>query len=166
MVQRLLDFSRVARLDYEFEPLDTTAVVRGVVETLGFHIREKGIEVSVGDLPGCVGDRVQVEAVFRNLVDNAVKYMGDGPRRAIEVGSRREGGETVFFVRDSGMGMTPEQAAKAFLPFHRFRVDAAPGEGIGLSYVRKIVERHGGRIWCASAEGLGTTFSFTLGQAE
>ncbi|MFN2378187.1 MAG: ATP-binding protein [Candidatus Binatia bacterium] len=162
MVQRLLDFSRVARLDYEFEKLDVGALVAGVVEGLGFHAREKGIEVSVGPLPDAVGDRVQVEAVFRNLVDNAVKYMGDGQRRTIEIGARAEGGQTVYFVRDTGMGMTPEQVGKAFLPFRRFRTDAAPGEGIGLSYVRKIVERHGGRIWCDSIEGEGTTFSFTL----
>lgn len=162
MVQRLLDFSRVARLDYEFEQLDIGNLARVVVDSLGFQTREKNIDVVLNDLPDAVGDRVQVEAVFRNLVDNAIKYMGDGPRRAIELGSRLDTGETVFFVRDTGMGMTAEQCGKAFLPFRRFRTDAAPGEGIGLSYVRKIVERHGGRIWCDSVEGEGTTFSFTL----
>ena len=162
MVQRLLDFSRVARLDYEFENLDIGALVRGIVDSLGFHLREKGIELTIAELPDTLGDRVQVEAVFRNLVDNAIKYMGDGPRRSIEIGAGSTGGPTVYFVRDTGMGMTPEQCGKAFLPFRRFRTDAAPGEGIGLSYVRKIVERHGGRIWCDSVEGEGTTFSFTL----
>lgn len=165
MVQRLLDFSRVARLDYEIEPLDMNTLAREVVDSLGFHAREKGIEVRIAHLPDAVGDRVQVEAVFRNLVDNAIKYMGDGERRRIEVGCRASGGETIWFVRDTGVGMTAEQCAKAFLPFRRFRTDAAPGEGIGLSYVRKIVERHGGRIWVESAEGEGTTFSFTLGGA-
>jgi signal transduction histidine kinase len=163
MVQRLLDFSRIARLDYELEPLDMAAIAREVVDSLAFHAQARGIDLLIGDLPPAQGDRVQVEAVFRNLVDNAIKYMGDGPRRTIEVGSRRDGAETVYFVRDTGMGMTNEQCGKAFLPFRRFRADAAPGEGIGLSYVRKIVERHGGRIWCESVEGEGTTFLFTLG---
>ncbi len=163
MVQRLLDFSRVARLEYEFEDLDIAGLVRGVVDSLAYHAQARSIDLVIGQLPRAVGDRVQVEAVFRNLVDNAIKYMGDGPRRAIEIGSRSEGEETVYFVRDTGMGMTAEQCGKAFLPFRRFRTDAAPGEGIGLSYVRKIVERHGGRIWCESVEGEGTTFSFTLG---
>jgi signal transduction histidine kinase len=162
MVQRLLDFSRVARLDYEFEELDIEGLVRGVADSLAFHAQAKGIELVVGRLPRAIGDRVQVEAVFRNLVDNAIKYMGDGPRRRIEIGSRCEEGETIYVVHDTGMGMTSEQCHKAFLPFRRFRADAAPGEGIGLSYVRKIVERHGGRIWCESVEGEGTTFSFTL----
>ncbi|MBI5505566.1 MAG: GAF domain-containing sensor histidine kinase [Deltaproteobacteria bacterium] len=162
MVQRLLDFSRVARLDYHFEMLEMTQLARGVLDTLGFQIKERGIDATLGVLPDVIGDRIQVEAVFRNLVDNAIKYMGSGERRAIEIGSRTEGDAVVFFVRDTGMGMTQDQAAKAFLPFRRFRVDAAPGEGIGLSYVRKIVERHGGRIWCESAEGVGSTFFFTL----
>lgn len=162
MVQRLLDYSRVARLDYEFEDLDMNALVRGVVESLAFHADASGIRLIVADLPHTVGDRVQVEAIFRNLVDNAIKYMGDGHERTIEIGSRREGDDTVFYVRDTGMGMTMEQCGKAFLPFRRFRADAAPGEGIGLSYVRKIVDRHGGRIWCESVEGVGTTFNFIL----
>jgi signal transduction histidine kinase len=162
MVQRLLDFSRVARLDYQFEPLEMPKLVRGIVDSLGFHAREKGIAIEIGELPDAVGDRVQVESVIRNLVDNAVKYMGDGPRREIAIGGRQGADGTVYFVRDTGMGMSAEQCGKAFLPFRRFRVDAAPGEGIGLSYVRKIVERHGGRIWCDSVEGQGTTFSFTL----
>ena len=163
MVQRLLDFSRVARLDYHFEMLEMTQLARGVLDTLGFQIKERAIEATLQVLPDVVGDRVQVEAVFRNLVDNAIKYMGSGATRTIEIGSKADGGTTVFFVRDTGMGMTQDQATKAFLPFRRFRVDAAPGEGIGLSYVRKIVERHGGRIWCESAEGVGSTFFFTLG---
>jgi len=162
MVQRLLDFSRIARLEYHFEPLEMPRLVRDVVDSLGFQTTERKIRVTVGELPDTNGDRVQLEVVFRNLVDNAVKYMGDGAKREIEIGSRKESGETVYYVRDSGMGMSAEQCGKAFLPFRRFRADAAPGEGIGLSFVRKIVERHGGRIWCESSEGVGTSFLFTL----
>ena len=162
MVQRLLDFSRIARLEYHFEPLEMARLVGDVVDSLGYQMTERNIEVSVGALPDTVGDRVQLEVVFRNLVDNAVKYMGDGKRRKIEIGSRQEAGETVYYVRDTGMGMNAEQCHKAFLPFRRFRADSAPGEGIGLSFVRKIVERHGGRIWCESTEGVGTLFLFTL----
>jgi len=162
MVQRLLDFSRVARLDYHFEELDMDVLVHEIVASLGFQLREKEIDITIGALPATRGDRVQVESVVRNLVDNAIKYMGDGPVRRIEIDSTTDSGQTVWRVRDTGMGMTPEQSSKAFLPFKRFRVDAAPGEGIGLSYVRKIVEKHGGTIWCDSVEGEGTTFSFTL----
>jgi signal transduction histidine kinase len=163
MVQRLLDFSRVARLDYQFEEVDLRALVDVVFSSLRFQLEEKGIEIEILDLPWVLGDRVQLEAVFGNLVDNAIKYMGGGDRRRIAVGSVEKGKERIFFVRDTGIGMTPDQVAKAFLPFRRFHADAAPGEGIGLSYVRKIVERHGGRIWCESEQGVGTTFCFTIG---
>jgi signal transduction histidine kinase len=70
----------------------------------------------------------------------------------------------VYYVRDTGVGMTADQIPRAFLPFQRFHAEAAPGDGIGLPHVRKIVERHGGRIWCESEPGVGTTFFFTLGQ--
>ncbi len=162
MVQRLLDYSRAARATYSFEKVDLDRVVRGVIRALGYQIKKADIRVEVGKLPVVTADREQLEAVFGNLVDNAVKYMGDGPTRTISIGCQ-EGTEPVLFVRDTGIGMTPQEVAKAFLPFQRFRRDAAPGDGIGLSHVRKIIERHGGRIWCESERGVGTTFYFTLG---
>ena len=116
----------------------------------------------MADLPSVTGDRVQLEALFGNLVDNAIKYMGKGEDRTIVVGCQ-PGPEPIYFVRDSGVGMSPDEMSKAFLPFQRFHSDAAPGDGIGLPHVRKIVERHGGRIWCESEKGTGTTFYFTLG---
>ncbi len=166
MVQRLLDFSRVARMDYKFEPLELSSLVRGVVESLGYQISERGIAVELEDLPDVVGDHVMLESVFRNLIDNAIKYMGDGELKAIRVGCYSEDGAPVYFVEDTGVGMDHDQVSKAFLPFRRFRTDAAPGEGIGLPYVRKIVERHGGRVWCESDPGVGTTFFFTLATGE
>ncbi len=165
MVQRLLDFSRVARMDYNFEQVDLAALANDVVHGFGFQVGDAEIEVSVDELPVARGDRVSLEAVFRNLVDNAVKYMGNGERRKIRIGCR-EGEEALFYVKDTGVGMTPDQVAKAFLPFRRFHGDAAPGDGIGLPYVRKIIERHGGTIWCESEQGVGSTFFFTLGAAE
>lgn len=166
MVQRLLDFSRVARLAYKFENLDLDEIASVVVTSLGFQLETSGIEVEVGSLGNAVGDRVQLEAVFGNLVDNAIKYIGKREPRRIEIGVDEIDGQRAWFVKDTGIGMTADQVGKAFLPFQRFRTDAAPGEGIGLSYVLKIVERHGGRIWCESQEGQGTTFYFTLGVLE
>ena len=162
MVQRLLDFSRAARAAYSFERVELTDLAAGVVRSLKHQIDRKAIVVDIADLPIVTGDRVQLEAVFGNLVDNAVKYMGDSSERKIEIGSERRSGRTVFFVSDTGSGMTPAEVSKAFMPFRRFHGGAVPGEGIGLSHVRKIVERHDGRIWCESQKGVGTTFHFTL----
>ena len=90
--------------------------------------------------------------------------MSEEGERRITVGCE-SGEEPVYFVRDTGKGMAEDQVMKAFLPFQRFHTQAAPGDGIGLPHVRKIIERHGGRIWCESEKGVGTTFFFTLGQA-
>ena len=164
MVQRLLEYSRAARGAYSIEKVELSKLVPGVIRSLGYQIKKQEIDVTVGDLPSISGDRVQLEAVFGNLVDNAIKYLGDGGERKIEVGFQ-DGEEPIYFVRDTGIGMTDDEVAKAFLPFQRFNRQAAPGDGIGLPHVRKIIDRHGGRIWCESCKGEGTTFFFTFGTA-
>lgn len=164
MVQRLLEFSRSARGAFTFEKVELDQLVQGCARSLRYQMVKNGIEVEVGPLPTVTGDRVQIEAVFGNLIDNAIKYMGDGDNKRIELGCQKDGDERIYFVRDSGVGMTADQVSKAFLPFQRFHGDAAPGDGIGLPHVRKIVERHNGRIWCESAVGVGSTFYFTLGK--
>lgn len=164
MVQRLLEFSRSARGTYSFEEVDLGPLAQGVVRSLRYQITKNNIEVEIGPLPSITGDQVQVEAVFGNLVDNAIKYMGEGDGKRIEIGCLKDGDERVYFVKDTGVGMTQDQVGKAFLPFQRFHGDAAPGDGIGLPHVRKIVERHGGRIWCESSVDEGSTFFFTLGK--
>ncbi len=164
MVQRLLEYSRSARGAYSFEKIELESLVPGVIRSLGYQISKQEIEVVVGELPAVSGDRVQLEAVFGNLVDIAIKYMSEEGERSITVGCE-SGEEPVYYVRDTGKGMAEDQVAKAFLPFQRFHTQAAPGDGIGLPHVRKIIERHGGRIWCESEKGVGTTFFFTLGDA-
>ena len=166
MVQRLMEFSRSARGTYAFESIELGRLVQGVVRSLRYQITKKEIDIRVGLMPNVRGDRVQLEALFSNLVDNAIKYMGEGELKEIHIGCQGGSEDPVYFVRDTGVGMTADQIPRAFLPFQRFHTDAAPGDGIGLPHVRKIVERHGGRIWCESAPGAGTTFFFTLGQQQ
>jgi len=166
MVQRLMEFSRSARGTYAFEAIELGRLVQGVVRSLRYQITKKEIDIRVGLMPNVRGDRVQLEALFSNLVDNAIKYMGEGDLKEIHIGCQGGGEDPVYFVRDTGVGMTADQLQRAFLPFQRFHTDAAPGDGIGLPHVRKIVERHGGRIWAESEPGGGTTFFFTLGQQQ
>jgi signal transduction histidine kinase len=163
MVQRLLEFSRSARGTYAMENIELGKLVQGVVRSLRYQITKKEIDVRIGLLPGVRGDRVQLEALFSNLVDNAIKYMGEGETKEIHIGCQPTDGEMVYYVRDTGIGMSADQIPRAFLPFQRFHAEAAPGDGIGLAHVRKIVERHGGRIWCESEQGAGAIFFFTLG---
>ena len=125
--------------------------------------RKRGITVIIPDtLPVISGDRPRLLQVMTNLIDNAVRFMGDPQGPCIEIGMRDDAGTPVFFVRDSGMGIKKENLPRVFGLFERFNPDI-PGTGIGLATVKRIIEAHGGRIWVESeGEGKGTTFKFTL----
>jgi signal transduction histidine kinase len=100
--------------------------------------------------------------VFSNLIGNSVKYLKPGRPGHIEIGGEREGREAHCWVRDNGAGLPASAKTRLFQVFQRFHPDLAPGEGMGLAIVRRVVERHGGRIWAEGEEGVGSTFHFTL----
>ncbi|NQU20134.1 MAG: GHKL domain-containing protein, partial [Candidatus Nealsonbacteria bacterium] len=107
-------------------------------------------------------DRRRLLEVLQNLIDNAVKYMGDQPRPRIEIGSRRDGNETVCYVRDNGIGIDPRYGERIFGLFDQLD-QSIDGTGIGLALARRIIEIHGGRIWVESdGLGHGSTFCFTV----
>ncbi|MBI4517771.1 MAG: GAF domain-containing protein [Deltaproteobacteria bacterium] len=160
LISALLDVSRIASRDLVRQPVDVEALARHVAESFEFRLKERGISLTVGPLPRAVADPVRLEQVFSNLVDNAIKYLGDG-QKEIALGAV-DGPVVRYFVRDTGIGMTAAELNKVFRLFRRGRATHIPGEGIGLTLVRKIIERHGGRIWVESAEGKGTTVWFTL----
>ena len=160
LISALLDVSRIASRDLVRRELDLNVLVRRVADSFEFVLKERGITLQVGTLPTVLGDPLRIEQVFSNVIDNAIKYMGDG-EHTIEVGFI-ERGVSRFFVRDSGIGITQAEMKKVFRLFRRGRAIDVPGEGIGLTLVRKIIERHGGKIWIDSTEGKGTTVWFTL----
>jgi signal transduction histidine kinase len=147
LISALLDISRIASRDLDRTHVDLDALMQRVADSFEFILQGRGIKLHVGKLPPARVDAVRIEQVFSNLVDNAIKYIGDG--REISVGA--VGGPLArYFVRDSGMGMTAGELKKVFRLFRRGRASDIPGEGIGLTLVRKVIERHGGRIWVES----------------
>jgi signal transduction histidine kinase len=126
-------------------------------------ISKRGVTVEVKAPPICLfGDRSRLEAVWQNLIENAVKYMGDQPSPRIELGAETQGAETVFFVRDNGMGIDPRYHGKVFGLFEKLD-PSSEGTGLGLALVRRILEVYEGRIWLESeGPGQGTCFRFTL----
>ena len=126
-------------------------------------MNERNIEVRIENpLPTIYGDRIRLVQVLQNLIDNAAKYMESQSNPLIEIGQNgEEDGKPVFFVRDNGVGISPEQHERIFEIFNQLNPEAE-GTGIGLSLVKKIVEVHGGRIWVESEVGKGATFYFTL----
>jgi signal transduction histidine kinase len=171
LIDSLLHYSRLGRADLALEPVDVQAVVEDVVERLSISLREQQVEVRIPRrLPIIRSDRVRLAEVFANLVTNSIKY-NDKPRRWIEIGVEAPpagGGDAgrapTFYVRDNGIGIPERHLETVFRIFKRLhgRDQYGGGTGAGLTIVRKIVERHNGRVWIDSTPGEGTTVYFTL----
>ena len=162
LVRGLVELSRLDSRPVGMQSVDLARMVDDVVASLHHSISTRGIAVRVQPLPFVTGDPLRLSQVFGNLLDNAVKYMPPEGEARIEVGVEREPDGSRFFVRDTGVGIRSEDQAKIFRLFARLGAPTVPGDGLGLTAVKKIVEQHGGSIWVESALGQGSTFWFTL----
>lgn len=163
LIESLMQYSRVGRVDLLLKPTDLHELVQQVLEMLRPRLEHSHTTVTVlGHLPRMMGDRVRLSEVFSNLISNASKY-SDKDQRMVEVGWK-PGLAPVFYVRDNGIGIEPEQHADIFRIFKRLhgRDEYGGGTGAGLTITKKVIERHGGRIWVESTPGEGSTFFFTL----
>ena len=153
-------YSRVGRANLAIQETNLDEVVKEVRESLEIVLEERGVELRVpAPLPTLRCDKVRVAEVFRNLISNAMKY-NDKPVKWIEVGYEAQ----AFYVSDNGIGIREKHLDAIFRIFKRLhaRDQYGGGTGAGLSIVKKIVERHGGRIWIESKFGEGSRFNFTL----
>ena len=164
LIGDLLLYSRVGTHGKPFERVDCTTILDQVRDSLNAAIEESGATVAHQALPAVQADPTQLLQLFQNLIGNAVKFRGEQPPQ-IHVGAERQDDEWLFSVRDNGIGIDAEQAERIFHIFQRLHTrDEYEGTGIGLAVCKKIVERHGGRIWMESQPGEGTTFYFTIPQ--
>jgi PAS domain S-box-containing protein len=162
LINDLLAYSRVGTRGRPMELVDAAVVVDRAVADLQLAISESGATVSKDQLPMIMGDASQLVHVFQNLIGNALKFRGEAAP-AVHISAEKKFGETVFHVRDNGIGIPLEFHDRVFLLFQRLHSRAEyPGTGIGLAICKKIIERHGGRIWFDSEPGRGTTFHFTI----
>jgi light-regulated signal transduction histidine kinase (bacteriophytochrome) len=162
LINDLLAYSRVGTRGGDFAPTSSAAALERAIANLRLAIAESGGVVARGELPAVIGDPVQLTQLFQNLVGNALKFRGAEPPR-VDVSAERSGDDWVFAVRDNGIGIDPAYAERIFVIFQRLHGRGEyPGTGIGLAICKKIVERHGGRIWLDVASGPGSTFRFTL----
>jgi PAS domain S-box-containing protein len=161
LIDDLLTYSQIGRSEPDIGPTDLNEIVADVVDTLGPTIDGRNAVVQVrGTLPTVEADRVLVGEVFRNLIANALKF-NDTERPTVEIGSFAD---STFYVRDNGIGIPECHHEAIFTMFRRLHSRRAyEGTGAGLTFVRKIVEAHGGRVWLESQLGCGSTFYFTLG---
>jgi PAS domain S-box-containing protein len=162
LILELLDYSRVDIQGLPFETVDLRELFDEVVASLEVLIRETGAEVSCGPLPALPADRTQLARVLQNLIENGIKYNQSRPPR-LSVAAERQDGEWVLSVADNGVGIDPRHHKRIFEIFRRLHAyHRIPGTGIGLALCRRIVERHGGRMWVASEPGKGSIFFFSL----
>lgn len=162
LIQDLLAYSRVEMRGRSPEPTDTQQVLHSALANLKVAIEETGAIITTAPLPQVQADRVQLTQVFQNLIANALKFHGSAPPR-VEIGAEKRDGYWLLSVRDNGIGIDPKNAERIFVIFQRLHTrQEYPGTGIGLAICKKIIERHGGRIWVESTPGQGATFYFTL----
>ncbi|MBT8135428.1 MAG: PAS domain-containing protein [Gammaproteobacteria bacterium] len=164
LISSLLEYSRTGRTELAIRPTDLNEVVSGVIDSLRISLEQNNATVTVHDLPVMTCDSVRIGEVYVNLISNAMRY-NDKDAKQIEVGADTSGEQPVLFVRDDGIGMHDRHQQSIFRIFKRLhpRDSYGGGSGAGLTIAKKIVERHGGRIWVESSPGAGSTFYFTLG---
>jgi len=159
----LLSLARVGDATLECEPVDLRQLVRGVIDQLALERGSQAMPaIEVEDMPPVRADPELLKPVFANLIGNAVKYVRDVGSGRVEIGASGSAGEVTVHVRDNGIGFDPKAASHLFAPFVRLHGPEFDGHGIGLSIVRRAVERHGGRVWAESEPGHGAVFKFTL----
>jgi light-regulated signal transduction histidine kinase (bacteriophytochrome) len=166
LINDLLAYSRVGTRGKPFKPADANVIFRGGRDNLAKAIEESGAVITQDPLPMVIADEVQLMQVFQNLIANAIKFRGpEAPQ--IHVAAARQGPEWAFTIKDNGIGIAPEHQERIFSIFQRLHHRSEyPGTGIGLAICKKIVERHGGRIWVESQPGKGSTFYFSIPEGE
>jgi light-regulated signal transduction histidine kinase (bacteriophytochrome) len=166
LVRALLAYSRLGAKDMPFREIDCGVLVQEVLGSLSASIKEIGAEITVEPLPVVMGEKVQLVQLFQNLIGNAIKFRGVQPVR-IRLAAEETDGAWKFSLEDDGIGMEPRHTGRIFMIFQRLHTrEEYAGTGLGLAICKKVVERHGGKIWVDSQPGRGSTFYWTIPMHE
>lgn len=167
LIDDILAFSRAGRAEMNAATVDMEALVRSLLaDPLALNLVGRTPAIDLGKLPPAEGDRAMFERVWINLLDNAIKFTAPKSDARIEIGATISNGETVYHVRDNGVGFDMQYAGKLFGVFQRLHGTEIPGTGIGLAIVKRLVTRHGGRVWAEGKVGGGASFYFALPNKE
>jgi PAS domain S-box-containing protein len=162
LISGLLRLSRIGTAALEVDKLNMGRMVKDILKTVRFDIQKRNAKVDVGNMPHCFGDASQVNQVFSNLIDNALKYMHPKREAIIQISGRSKDGHSIYCVQDNGIGISVEHMDKVFEIFHRLNPNETDGEGLGLTIVKRILDRQDGRIWVESERGKGSRFYVSL----
>jgi PAS domain S-box-containing protein len=167
LIRDVLNFSRMIHLESVEGPrADLSAALTEATSVLKDRIEASGASIQASALPTVYGDSAQLAQVFQNLLSNAIKYQFNGTRPEIQISASRDGSDWIISVQDNGIGFEGQYAERIFGLFKRLHKQEYPGTGLGLAICRRIIERHGGRIWADSVPGKGSTFYFSLPSSD
>jgi len=137
-------------------------MLASIARAMEFQVKQASAKLHIEKLPDCLGDATQINQVFSNLLDNALKYLDPHRPGLITVAGRTDGDRALYEVRDNGIGIAPEHQGKIFEIFHRLNPSVGSGEGLGLTIAKKMLERQDGKIWVQSEPGKGSAFFVCL----
>jgi PAS domain S-box-containing protein len=166
LISAMLKLSRCGGRELNPETVDLASLTRFLLDTFAHQIEQKHVAVHVDTLPVIVADKMAIEQIMGNLLDNALKYLAPERQGDLTVVADQTDGETIVRVTDNGRGIAQDDIPKIFEIFRRVGRQDVPGEGMGLAYVKALVRRLGGRIWCDSEQDKGTTISFSIPRSD
>jgi len=162
LLSGLLRLSRLGRAALNIKHLDMNKLISDSVRAFEYQIKKTGITLQIDQLPSCFADETQINQVISNLLDNALKYLDTNRPGIIRISGKIENGHVLYYIEDNGIGIAVEHQDKIYEIFHRLNPAATPGEGLGLTIARRILDRHAGKIWVESEPGKGSTFFISL----
>lgn len=163
LIDDILLLSRASRQEMVLNEIDMAALAKSVFDEFSADVADRDIEFIITDIPNAYGDRAMLGQVFQNLIGNAIKFTKNKTPAIIEIGSKKEGKEIVYFVKDNGAGFDMKYINKLFGLFQRLHSpEEFEGTGVGLSIVQRVIRRHEGNVWGEGAVDQGATIYFTL----
>jgi PAS domain S-box-containing protein len=162
LLRGILTLSRLGRSELTINEIDMNEMMTDIVDNHRFRLNESGIKTEVSKLPNCKGDSSQINQVFSNLLDNAIKYSDSERSCVINISGYKDRNQSVYCMDDNGLGIAPEHQDKIFEIFHQLEPGRVKGEGMGLTIAHRIIEKHNGKIWVESESGKGSKFFVSL----
>ena len=162
LLKGILNLSRLGSSEVKIEEIDINEMMTDIIDSHSFRLKDLNIKTEISKLPNCRGDSSQINQVFSNLLDNAIKYSDSERSCVVNISGYKDKNQSVYCIEDSGLGILPKHQDKIFEIFYQLEPDRIKGEGMGLTIAHRIIEKHNGKIWVESELGKGSKFFVSI----